>query len=145
MSDVSVKLSQDKFALIDRKDLDVVSPHRWYFSHGYARTTINGKKVYLHRFLVNPPFGKIVDHINQDKLDNRRLNLRVVDKRTNQRNHKVFLTNSSGHNGISWNKAMKQWETYIWVDNKKIQVGYFNDIKNAVAGRRSAEGIYWND
>jgi hypothetical protein len=105
----------------------------------------NGKKIYLHRFINNTPKGLITDHINRDTLDNRKVNLRVVDKKKNQRNHKIFKTNSSGYTGVSWREKMIKWEAYIWVNNKKVALGLFDNVKKAVEARRLAELNYWHD
>lgn len=81
----------DAHALVDAADFDRASCHRWSLcekdGHRYARTSIDGVKVYLHRF-VTASDAEIVDHRNGDGLDNRRSNLRPCSKADNQRNTK---------------------------------------------------------
>lgn len=69
------------FALVDRIDAPSVLARNWYLdSMGYARSDCPNPGTRLHRFLLQPLPGFEVDHINGDKLDNRRDNLRVVTR-----------------------------------------------------------------
>jgi hypothetical protein len=140
-----IPLTQGKFAKVDDEDFERLTPYSWYYQKqlGYATARVDGLKTYMHRFIIDTPKGLITDHINRNKLDNRKYNLRVVNKAGNQRNHKVFSTNTSGVNGVSWNKAMQKWETYIWVNNIKKKLGYFKDIKKAYSVRINAEARLW--
>lgn len=66
-----------KFAKVDNSDYELVMRHSWYYRDGYALTKINKKEIRMHRFILqitDPDI--IVDHINRDRLDNRRTNLR---------------------------------------------------------------------
>lgn len=80
--------------LVDDSVVESVSQFRWTFSTaGYCRASINGKDVYLHRYVmglfgIEIPKGKVVDHINENKKDNRISNLRVVSHASNIRNQK---------------------------------------------------------
>lgn len=76
---------------IDNADLRIIQPYKWHISStGYAvwRGTQDGKKqtIRMHRLLTSAPKGKIVDHINHDRLDNRRSNLRICTQTANMRN-----------------------------------------------------------
>ena len=94
MSFCVVELTQGFVAVVDAKDFDVVNGHGWHvhFSKGrdrpggkpYARATIGGKKIYMHRLLTEAPKDMQVDHLNHCTLDNRRENLEIVDHLTNQ-------------------------------------------------------------
>lgn len=89
---VRMLLTQGQYALIDEADLPLVSTRKWYASKtkwGNFYAVTNG--VLLHRFLMNPPDGFEVDHINHDTLDNRRSNLRCVTHKENMRNGKFAL------------------------------------------------------
>ena len=85
-----IKLTQGKFALVDDEDFEKVNAYKWCFLR-YARRTIykNGikKNWFLHWDIIGQPErGFEVDHINQNKLDNRRNNLRIVTHSINQQN-----------------------------------------------------------
>ena len=79
----------DKYALIDQSDYDALSKYRWHYHDGYATANINGTSVYMHRMVANTPQGMHTDHINHDKLDNRKENLRVVTRFENMQNRKL--------------------------------------------------------
>lgn len=74
-------------AIVDADDFDIVSRHRWTLNdNGYVRTFIGTKPHYLHRMICDYTGKLTVDHINQDKLDNRRDNLRIVSQSINNYN-----------------------------------------------------------
>lgn len=88
---------------VDPEDYDRVVEHSWYFHNmGYAMATIEGKQTYMHRFIMNTPKGLHTDHINHDKLDNRRSNLRIVTRAENMQNmnkkHRGCIKKLPGNN-----------------------------------------------
>ena len=87
------------------------------------------------------PDGEI-DHVNGVRDDNRIGNLRDVSRLIQVKNAKKRKDNSSGVNGVSWNKACSKWWAYIDVDKKRIDLGYYADKAKAAAKRRMAEVIY---
>ena len=141
-----IRLSNSKgFALIDGEDFEYLSQWKWYLnSNGYARATLPGsdKKTYMHQLVNKTPKGLVTDHINRDKLDNRKINLRTVEVIQNSRNRGLSNFNTSGHRGVSWTKTNK-WEVYIWLKNKKIHIGRFTDFTEATKARKDAERIYY--
>lgn len=135
-------------------DLDIVDfvKNNKIFKHtdGYATYKIKeskNKNMRLHRYImgVHNSLDKtiVVDHINRDKSDNRRENLRLVSYLDNVVNTDLLITNTSGHKGISWNKGYEKWEAYIHKNNKKINLGYYDDFNRAVQVREIAEIIYF--
>lgn len=131
----------DKYALVNAEDYEKLIPYRWYIhSNGYARATINHKRVYMHRFILPPPEGYEVDHMNGDKLDNRRMNLRIATRRQNSQN----MRPKGGYSQFIGVTKMKQGEWERWVaririDGKRTQLGYFtNEIEAARAFDRAA-------
>jgi hypothetical protein len=76
--------------------------------------------------------GKEIDHINRNKLDNRRSNLRHVTRSQNIINAPLRTNNTSGHKNIYWNKRKNGWAININRNYKKYSKGYFKDIKEAI-------------
>lgn len=147
-----IHLTQNKVALVDGIDYEVASKIRWYAwfnpsTHSfYAVVSIqkdNKKKTtYLHRLLMNPPKGKVVDHINKNTLDNRRKNLRVCTQRDNIRASKG-RPSASGFKGVFWNKILKKWQGKIYVDGKSIHLGVFqNKELGAIAYNNAAKKYF---
>lgn len=73
-------------AIIDREDVERVSNIGWYLSDRYVAGVAGGKLTRLHRYLMNQPDGMMVDHINHNRMDNRRINLRVCTAKENMEN-----------------------------------------------------------
>lgn len=137
-----IPLTQGKFAIVDDEDYKLLNKQSWYLSsHGYAMTGKSPHQ-YMHRIINKTPKGFLTDHINRDTLDNRKINLRVADKRINSINRGLQSNNTSGHKGISWSKQHKKWETYIWKNGVKIMLGIFKNFNDAVSIRERAEEKY---
>ncbi len=85
-----IALTKGKFAIVDAADYAYLSRFRWHATECrgrfYAATVINGKSVSMHRMLMNPSEGKVVDHIDGNGLNNRRANLRLCTPTQNRRN-----------------------------------------------------------
>lgn len=141
-----IKLTQNKFAIVDNKDFEYLNQWKWNYDKitGYAKRHIKNKSIYLHRIINNTPQNLFTDHINRNKLDNRKCNLRTCEKVLNQRNQKICKTNTSGYKGVSWSKSAKKWQSFIFKDNKKINLGFFIDKIDAIKSRLLGEKKYWN-
>lgn len=85
--------------------------------------------------------GYHVDHINRNKLDNRRENLRVVVIATNARNHNLARHNTSGVTGVRW--TGERWLAYIHRNGNNQYLGRFHSFDEAVTARKRAERLYW--
>ena len=130
--------------LIDLDDIDNIIPYRWHLddSNGYIANNTIG---YLHRYIMNFPKGMIVDHINRNKLDNRKCNLRVCSKQQNNINKSKQSNNTSGYTGVYWNKRRCKWVAQIKVNSKKIHLGYFENKEDAIESRKKAEEKYFGE
>ena len=123
-------------SLIDIEDVKKVSELKWSMNNGYARNKNSG---YMHRMIMDYPDGKQIDHINGNKLDNRKENMRIVTNQQNSWNSRIYSNNTSGHTGVYWFKQRKKWVSGINVDGKFINLGYTSDKKIAVKRRIEAE------
>jgi len=91
MKERPITLLHGESTIIDSDDFDLVSQHRWYLNNGYAVARIGGKPTCMHVFLIGrAPNGHHTDHINRNKLDNRRSNLRIVTAAENLRNRRTY-------------------------------------------------------
>ena len=75
-----------KFSLIDEKDFDSIKEYRWiYQKSGYAKSHFFGRDILMHRFIlgIQNSTSLEADHINHNRLDNRRDNLRVCNRMKN--------------------------------------------------------------
>jgi hypothetical protein len=147
-----ISLTKGKFALIDDADYDFVNQWKWSFDGSYAVRghylgNINGKdkykKIYLHRVINETLKGFETDHINKNKLDNRRCNLRSATKGQNSRNHNAHKNNITGICGVVWNNNVNKYRVRITVNKKIFNLGYFNDINKAIKVRIKAEKKYY--
>lgn len=107
-----------------------------------------GNKQYLaHKVIYEMHFGEIpdgmmIDHINQNKLDNRIENLRLVSPQGNQRNRPMGKNNTSGIHGVRWNKKRRKWVPSISVSGKELYLGRYESLWDAICARKSAEHRY---
>jgi hypothetical protein len=69
---------------IDKADAELLIGHTWHIgNHGYVCARFNKRINLLHRIIMHPPSDMVIDHINGDRLDNRRCNLRVISRSAN--------------------------------------------------------------
>lgn len=87
------------------------------------------KKIKLHRFLTDCPKGKVVDHINRNRLDNRKCNLRCVDQIINFQNTICQRDSKSGVKGVDWHEGKQRWRGLVQVNKKRHFVGWFKDFE----------------
>lgn len=138
MSIVRIPLGSRKypglFALIDEEDYERVSGHRWHPAKQkrgmiYAVTNIDQKNIPLHRFVVNAPPGKLVDHWSRDGLDNRRANLRLATNAQNTANKGIAINNTSGFKGVTRHRG--KWQASVETGGKCHYCGLFTDLAEA--------------
>lgn len=120
------------YIMVDSDDYLRFFEMKWSLnSNGYARTYINGKWITMHKLIMDTPPGKEVDHINCNKLDNRKINLRIVTKSQNNMNRKPYKNSSSKFKGVFWDKNLKKWRAYITLNKKRKWLGSFNSEEEA--------------
>jgi hypothetical protein len=100
--------------------------------------------VLLHRYLLNEPKGKVIDHLDGDSLNNKRDNLRICTQKENIQNQICKQKNiSSKYRGVYFAKNINKWRSQIRFNNKLRHLGCFNDeIKAAKEYDKNARSIY---
>lgn len=125
--------------LVDDIDKDLLED-KWYIARDYwKRTSIKPHQTqwYLHRTILerilNRPLvkGEICDHVNKNKLDNRRSNLRLANHSLNAANVDKPITNKSGYKGVSYWKNTNRWKARIKYQQKHIYIGIFDTKEQA--------------
>lgn len=130
-----------RMALVDIGDYELVSRHNWYAKEDpssglYAATNIpdwssgsyRQKTLRMHRLLTG---HRMVDHANNDGLDNRRSNLREGADGKNAKNRRPNKLGSSKYRGVCWFPSSRKWVGYIMCDKKRYHLGYFLDEDEA--------------
>lgn len=130
-----IPLTKGMFVKVDDRDYETLSQHKWLYDAGYAKRHKRRPErgwIMMHRTLLEAPRGMFCDHINGDKLDNRRSNLRVCTNGQNMMNRGRQSNNSSGFRGVCWHRQRNKWRAYIKRNGKQIALGLF-DSKEAAA------------
>ena len=120
---------------------------------GYLRLGINGKEYAIHRlvfFMHNGYLPKIIDHIDNNYLNNKIENLREATQSQNLQNSKLSKNNTSGIKNVSWDKEKNKWLVSIKIKNngKSQYIGYYADIELAeliaIEAREKYHGTFAN-
>ena len=125
--------------------------HASYDGHSkyiYARYAHKRMRLYLHRDIIDVPDGMEIDHITHGTMsfiDNRRCNLRLATTSQNKMNQSLRSSNTSGAIGVNWHKRDKRWSARIRFNGKKLHLGCFDDINDAIEARRQAEDKYYGE
>jgi len=130
----------------DIEDYDKIKDYSWaHNNRGYVSATLfKNKRVLMHRLILNNKF-EIIDHINKNRTDNRKCNLRGCTKSQNGANSNVPKNNISGFIGVSFVKKTNKWCARITVDYKDMHLGTFNNKEDAIRARLKAEKEYFGE
>lgn len=137
-----IKLTNCKeFMFIDESDFEFASSKKWHKSKdGYASTgsydplTQKSSAVKFHILIMGRQDGLVLDHINMNKLDNRRENLRFVTRQVNNINRNF--------RGVCYSERDKSWRAYITLNRKQISLGYYKSENEALMARAEGEKKY---
>lgn len=127
--------------MVDDEDYEFLSQWKWAYdrSVGYAvsnRPTKDvrrgmSRKMYMHRMVLNTPDEYLTDHINGNRLDNTRSNLRICSQHENTYNSSSHKKTSSNYKGVHWFKAYNRWQAYINFNGNRTNIGYFDSEEEA--------------
>lgn len=124
----SIVLSNGVETLVDDDIYEYLNQWKWYLNAwGYAIRSKGNVTIWMHRLINQTPEGFETDHINHNKLDNRRCNLRSVTSSQNKHNRPKYKNNTSGYKGVSYDICHRIWKATIKFKCKKIHIGYYKD------------------
>ena len=122
-------------ALIDLEDVCRVEKYKWC-SNRYGYVICRELNTSLHRFVMNYySKDKVIDHINRNRLDNRKSNLRIATYQQNTSNRSVQSNNVSDVPGVSWRKDRNKWRAYCSENHKYKSLGMFDTYEEALNAR----------
>lgn len=139
-----IKLTKGYVAIVDDDDYDELSKYNWVANKPnktcvYARRNSKDGNHYMHRIITDCPKGMEVDHINGDKLDNRKLNLRICTHSNNGKNMKPWSKGTSSiYKGVCWENFTSRWKAEITIDRKHITLGRFSNEADAALAYNAA-------
>ncbi len=129
-------------SLIDNEDVKKIDCHGYFMITKNGYVLCNNTSTYLHNLIMGikeHSFNAEVDHIDRNKLHNRKNNLRVVSRQINNLNIGMQKNNTSGYKGVAWHKQHKKWRAYIMLDYKQKHLGLFDNKEDAYKARLIAE------
>jgi hypothetical protein len=142
-------MSQGHVALVDDEDYELVSKYNWHTINGYASASViidkyDYGRVWMHRLILEPPEGKYVDHINRNRSDNRRSNLRIVSRSQNGQNRsKQKKKTTSKFKGVV--KANKKYSVHIGNDGAQENKGSFSNELAAANAYNYYARLYYKE
>lgn len=153
-----IKLTQGQVAFVDDEDFDRVNELKWYASkvkrnqmvvyYGRRAFTIDGRQKWipLHEFI----FGKSengfeIDHIDGNRLNCCKSNLRYTTHQQNTMNKHRHKTCKSKYRGVYLNTNCKTYSSYIGVNGKRIYLGCFENEELAAKAYDSSAIIYFGE
>jgi hypothetical protein len=121
---------------VGEQDYETINKIGWHIQNGYARGCVERKKISMHKFVMGePPKGMEIDHINRNKLDNRRMNLRFVSKSENAHNREM------GAGCVWYENRIKRWRAEMRDNGRKQHLGVFLTEQEARTAYETAKRL----
>lgn len=145
LPDIAITLTQGFETYIDKEDWPLVAGRKWRVKRNgrtnYAISDSKGKREWMHKLILGT--DERVDHRDDDGLNNRRSNLRILDNTNNIRRKRSNLNATSKFKGVS--RFRDRWQASIKVDGKSIWIGSFIDERSAALAYNSAAKLHFGE
>jgi hypothetical protein len=144
---MEIPVGHGLITFVDDEDFPMLSHWTWGIdAYGYVRRAVRVRGrfhgILMHRQLMLPDPGQDVDHINGDKLDNRKANLRPCTRRENVQNQRKFH-GTSQYKGVYWDRRNSKWTAKLTTGGRQFYLGLFSDeIEAARAYDAKAREMY---
>ena len=126
-------IDDEHVLLLDDADDHWVAGKCVWLSGGYANVRLStgcagAKRVFVHRLVVQPAPDELIDHINRNRLDCTRANLRIATRSQNLCNRGKAKHNKSGYKGVYFCKQTQRWRAEIRFNNQRVKIGRFDSL-----------------
>lgn len=128
-----------------KEDFWLIKGYTWNVNtvSGYV---LNGKTgIRMHRLIMDATSDIEIDHINLNRADNRRENLRIATHQENNFNKTHNKNSTTKIKGVYWDKRLQKWYAKIHFNYKSIHLGVFDNLNDAIAARKNAEEKYFKE
>lgn len=126
------KKRNDIYTLVDDDDYEKFGQYSWNLGTGnYVVRSAKPRNIFLHREIMNTPKGMFTDHINHNRLDNRKCNLRICTISQNLANSNKGRQGNT-YKGVTWHILHQKWEVKFMSQGKYYFIGYFNTQEEAI-------------
>jgi hypothetical protein len=143
-----IPLTQGQVALVPDEWFEELDRHHWtatwrgktFYAYRNARSQDApcANTIWMHRVILSAPKGIRVDHKDGNGLNNVPPNIRLAPNGGNEQNRGKLSTNTSGFKGVHWCNFTNRWRSQIWLADKKIELGRFDDIADAARAYNAA-------
>lgn len=123
-----IPLTNGGFAIVDYSDYHLLSSIKWYNSNGYA---ISHDLVKMHRLIMQPTKEQLIDHIDRNKLNNSRSNLRIVTREGNVHNQKKRENTKNNYKGVQFIKKLNLYQSRCRMNGSDYFLGHYTSEKAA--------------
>jgi hypothetical protein len=122
-----IPLSGGGYAWVDAADYERLNRYHWRLANGYPCRLDGRRAVLMHREIMEPAADKVVDHIDGNRCNACRANLRICDRNENRFNQRKRRTGLSRFKGVTFHKGMGKWKAHYRLNHRLHHIGYFDD------------------
>jgi len=122
-----IPLAGGLYAYVDAPDFEALSKYKWGVRNGYAARKKGRKYIFMHRQIMQPPEGMVVDHMDRNRLNNCRINLRICTADENTQNKGKPIGSASRFKGVYPSRRGDTWRAMLTAKGETSHLGTFKE------------------